>query len=259
MSNSALVNYVKISPNRNTPRNHEIDTVTIHMTEGQVSVETLGDIFAKESRKASCNYGIGSDGRIGMYCPESDRSWCSGNRANDNRAITIECSSNKTAPYAVKEVVYNRLIDLLVDIVKRNPGFKGSLRWKGNKNLVGKIDQQNMSLHKWFENTNCPGEWLESRMDKIAEAVNDRLSAYSADDIVYYMGTKEYKKSIELLKRAVELDPNDFIIIGNLGYSYELAEDYLNAKKWYEYMLKMDNPNAVEYGKQGLEYIKGKY
>ena len=94
MSNSPLVSYTKISPNKSSPRNHKIDTVTIHCVVGQCSVETLGNVFAPTSRQASSNYGIGYDGRIGMYVEEKDRSWCSSNAANDNRAITIEVASD---------------------------------------------------------------------------------------------------------------------------------------------------------------------
>lgn len=197
MSNSTLVTYTKLSPNKNTPRNHVIDTITIHMVEGQLSVETLGEIFAKKSRKASSNYGIGSDGRIALYVDESDRSWCSGNPANDHRAITIEVASDKTSPYAVNSAAYNALIDLCTDIVKRNPGFKGSLKWADDSNLVGLVDKQNMTLHKWFQDTPCPGEWLHSRMGQIAKAVNVRLNekTYSQNDIVYFKGGKDYNSS----------------------------------------------------------------
>ena len=85
MSNSPLVSYTKISPNRTSPRNHVIDTITIHCVVGQCSVETLGNIFSPTSRKASCNYGSGYEGKIGMYCEEKDRSWCSSSSKNDNR------------------------------------------------------------------------------------------------------------------------------------------------------------------------------
>lgn len=106
MSNSALVNYTKISPNRTSPRKNKIDTITIHCVVGQCSVETLGAIFAPSSRQASSNYGVGYDGRFGMYCEEKDRSWCSSSAANDNRAITIEVASDTTEPYAVNDKAY---------------------------------------------------------------------------------------------------------------------------------------------------------
>lgn len=174
MSNSPLVSYTKISPNRTSPRNHEIDTVTIHCVVGQCTVETLGSIFADSSRDASSNYGIGPDGRIGMYVEEKDRSWCSSNAANDNRAITIEVASDTKHPYAVTDAAYNALLRLLTDICMRN-NIK-ELKWKGDKSLVGQPDKQNMTVHKWFANKDCPGEYLYSRHAKIAAEVNKRLS-----------------------------------------------------------------------------------
>ena len=173
MSNSSLVSYTKISPNKTSPRNHKIDTITIHCVVGQCSVETLGNIFAAPSRKASCNYGIGKDGRIGMYVEEKDRSWCSSNATNDHRAITIEVASDVAHPYAVNEKAYNSLIELLVDICKRN-NIK-QLLWKGDKSLVGKVDEQNMTVHRWFANKACPGDYLYNKHSEIAEEVNKRL------------------------------------------------------------------------------------
>ena len=174
MSNSSLVNYTKISPNKSINRKHAIDTITIHCVVGQLSVETLGNIFAPQTRKASSNYGIGSDGRIGMYVEEKDRSWCTSNAANDNRAITIECASDKTAPYSINQKVYNSLINLLVDICKRNNIPK--LLWKADKSLIGQVDKQNITAHRWFAATACPGDYIYSRLGQIAEDVNKILN-----------------------------------------------------------------------------------
>lgn len=179
MSNSSLVDYTKISPNRTKKRNHKIDTITIHCVVGQLSVETLGNIFSKSSYKASSNYGIGSDGRIGMYVEEKDRSWCSSNATNDHRAITIECASDTFHPYAINNKVYNSLIELCVDICKRN-GIK-ELKWKGDKSLIGKIDQQNMTVHRWFANKSCPGDYIYNRLGQIASEVNIKLNPKKKD------------------------------------------------------------------------------
>lgn len=204
MSNSPLVTYTKISPHRNSPRTHEIDTLTIHCVCGQTSVKTLGEIFANPARNASSNYGVGYDGQIGMYCPESDRSWCSSNPANDHRAITVECASDKEKPYAVNDKAYAALIDLCTDIVKRNPGFGGSLRWKADKSLIGQTDKQNMTAHRFFANTSCPGDFLYSRFGEIADEVNRRLAAqptpsqkYVAGDIVYFLGGFDHNSSTD--------------------------------------------------------------
>lgn len=173
MSNSSLVSFTRISPNKTSPRDHKIDTITIHCVVGQLSVESLGATFADSSRQASSNYGIGPDGRIGMYVEEKDRSWCSSNRANDQRAITIEVASDTTHPYAVTDAAYKALIDLLVDICQRNK--IGKLLWKNDKTLIGQVDKQNMTVHRWFSPKECPGEYLFSRHAQIADEVNKRL------------------------------------------------------------------------------------
>lgn len=173
MSNSSLVDYVKISPNRTSPRNHVIDTITIHCVVGQCSVETLGNIFAPSSRQASSNYGVGTDGKIGMYCEEKDRSWCSSSSSNDNRAITIEVASDTKHPYAVNDKAMAGLIKLLVDICKRN-GIK-ELKWRADKSLIGQPDKQNMTVHRWFANKSCPGDYLYERHGWIADQVNAQL------------------------------------------------------------------------------------
>ena len=170
MSNSPLVSYTKISPNRTSPRNHKIDTITIHCVVGQYDLETIGNIFSPPSAQASCNYGISYDGKVGMYVEEKDRSWCSSNRSNDNRAITIEVASDTTHPYAVKKAAYDKLIDLLVDICKRNGIPK--LLWKADKSLIGQVDKQNMSVHRWFANKSCPGTYLYERHGDIANKVD---------------------------------------------------------------------------------------
>lgn len=177
-TDSPLVNYTCISPNCNSPRTHSIDTVTIHMVWGQCSVETLGDIFKPVSRQASSNYGIGYDGRIGMYCHERDRSWCSSSPANDHRAITIETASDRVYPYTVTDAAYKALINLCVDICKRNGKKKmvwcGSLAATERRTFAS--TEMRMTLHKWFAATECPGQYLESRMGDIAAKVNAELA-----------------------------------------------------------------------------------
>lgn len=173
MSNSSLVNYTKLSPNNSGKRNHEIDTVSIHCYVGQVSVESMGEWLCKPSAQASANYGIGNDGRIGLFVEEANRSWCTSSSSNDNRAITIECASDKTDPYAVNDKVYASLIKLLVDICKRN-GIK-ELKWQGDKKLIGQVDKQNMTVHRWFVNKACPGDYLYDLHGQIAKEVNALL------------------------------------------------------------------------------------
>lgn len=174
MGNSPLVSYTKISPYKTSKRTRNIDTVTIHCYVGQVTVEQAGSWFSSPNCRASCNYVVDKNGRIALIADESSRSWCSSNTDNDDRAITIEVASGNKHPYTVTDAAYKGLIDLLVDICQRHPKI-GTLKWKGDKSLIGKPDKQNMTVHKWFAPKVCPGEYLYSRHAQIAAEVNARL------------------------------------------------------------------------------------
>ena len=173
-TNSPLVNVTVLSPNHSGQRNHKIDTITIHCVVGQFTAKGIGELFLPKSVKASANYGVGCDGTIGLYVEEQNRSWCSSSASNDHRAITIEVASDKTEPYAITDKAYNALIDLVADICKRN-GIK-ELKWKGDKSLIGQVDKQNMTVHRWFANKSCPGTYLYDRHPAIAAEVNERLT-----------------------------------------------------------------------------------
>ena len=178
-TNSSMVVYTKLSPNHSGQRTHSIDRITPHCVVGQCSVETLGSIFAPTSRQASSNYGIGADGRVGMYVEEKNRSWCSSSNANDQRAVTIECASETTEPYAFRDVVYQTLIKLCVDICKRNG--KKKLLWLGDKDTTlaytPKADEMVLTVHRWFANKSCPGNWLYSRLGDLAAMVTTALGS----------------------------------------------------------------------------------
>lgn len=181
MSNSNLVSYTRLSPNHSGRRTHTIDRITPHCVVGQCSVETLGNIFAPTSREASCNYGIGVDGRVGMYVEEKNRSWCSSSYSNDQRAVTIECASDTYHPYTMNSKVYNTLIKLCVDICRRNG--KKKLIWFGDKNKTlnysPKSDEMILTVHRWFANKSCPGDWLYSRLGDLAKKVTAELGGSS--------------------------------------------------------------------------------
>ena len=165
MSNSSLIDYRVISPNRNSPRNHAIDRLTPHCVVGQLSAEAIGSCFAPVSRQASCNYGIGYDGRVALICDEGDRSWCSSSPSNDHRAITIECASDKEHPYAMNSIVYEKLILLCADICRRYG--KKKVLWLGSKEdalaYQPKADEMVLTAHRWFAAKACPGDWLYSQ------------------------------------------------------------------------------------------------
>ena len=214
MSNSPLVSYTKISPHRDSPRNHKIDTITIHCVVGQCNVEPLGELF--QTKAASSNYGIGKDGRIAMFVEEKDRSYCSSSVSNDNRAITIECASDTKEPFAVNDKVYAALIDLLVDICTRNGIQK--LLWRADKSLIGQVDKQNMTVHRWFHSgKSCPGTYLYERMGKIADDVNKRLgvSENQPKNVIFrvQVGAFTSKENAEkYLEKAQEAGLNGFVV-----------------------------------------------
>lgn len=169
MSNSKLISYVKISPNRNSPRTRSVKGIAIHCMAGQLTVESCGELFAKSSRGASSNYGIGRDGRIAMYVEEKDRSWCT-STSLDNDVVTIECASDAYHPYKINDEVYKSLIKLCADICRRNGINK--LLWQNDKSLVGQWDRQNIILHRWFKNKQCPGKYIEDHLPDIVSKVN---------------------------------------------------------------------------------------
>ena len=243
MSNSPLVDYVKISPNKNSPRNHKIDTITIHCVVGQLSVETLGNVFAPVSRQASSNYGIGPDGRIGMYVEEKDRSWCSSNPENDHRAITIEVASDTTHPYAITDAAYRATVDLCADICKRN-GIK-ELKWKADKSLIGQVDKQNMTVHRWFAKKACPGDYIYNRLGQIANEVNAKLngSASNSDSesstTLYRVQTGAFsnKTNAEALRKRVKAAGFDTYMVQS-GSLYKIQVGAYSNKTNAEAMAK---------------------
>lgn len=187
-TNSPLATYTLISPNRTPNRNHEIDTITIHCFVGQVTAKRGCEVFQPTSKQASCNYVVGYDGSIGLCVEEKDRSWCSGGKdkkgnpirvngisgaSNDYSAVTIEVACESKHPYEVTDKAYAALIELVADICKRNNIKK--LLWSGDKSLVGNVAKQNMTVHRWFANKACPGDYLYNRHGEIAAEVNKRL------------------------------------------------------------------------------------
>lgn len=181
MSNSSLVNCTVKSPNHSGARTHKIDRITPHCVVGQLTAEGIGSCFPA-GREASCNYGIGKDGRVVLVVDECNRSWCSSSNANDQRAVTIECASDTTAPYAMTNAVYEKLVSLCVDICQRNG--KTKLLWFGDKNkslnYEPKSNEMVITVHRWFADKSCPGDWLYSRLGDLANRVTSQLGGSSS-------------------------------------------------------------------------------
>ena len=236
MSNSSLICYTKLSPNCNKPRNHVLDTITIHHMAGNLSVEACGEMFARSSRKASSNYGVGSDGRIALYVDEANRSWCSSSPENDHRAVTIEVANCGGEPdWPVSDKAYAALLDLVTDVCRRN-GIK-QLRYTGDKT-------GNLTMHKWFAATACPGPYLESRFPEIAAEVNRRLGAASKSGWVQEGGSWYWYEAGEKARSKWVLDG---------GYWYYLGPDGrmltgLQKIDWKLYMLNPERAQGVPKG-----------
>ena len=223
-TNSPLVTYTKLSPNHSGQRKHAIDTITIHCVVGQLSVETIGNIFAPTSRQASSNYGIGKDGRIGMYVEEKNRSWCTSSSANDNRAITIEVASDTKHPYTVNDKAYAALLDLVTDICRRNGINK--LVWSTSKNdRVNHLNGCNMTVHRDYANKSCPGDYLYNLHGEIAAEVNKRLGQTEAAD----------PEPTTPAPVVSEIKEGDLVKIADnaVYYSGKSVPDWVKDKHWY--------------------------
>lgn len=189
-TNSSLISYTRISPNKNSPRDQSITKITIHHMAGVLSLEQFGEIVADPEREMSANYAIGNDGRIGLFCSESDRSWCSSSAWNDNRAVTIEVSNSQNEePWAISDAAYTSLIKLCADICKRN-GI-GQLEFTGDQN-------GSLTYHYMFSATECPGTWIKNHTQEICNKVNAQLKAADEPEGSYTKsltsGTPIYKE-----------------------------------------------------------------
>lgn len=246
MSNSKLISCTIISPNKNSPRNHKIDTITIHCVVGQCTAERIGEIFKPTSRKASSNYGIGFDGRIGLYVDEADRSWCSSSAANDNRAITIEVASDTKHPYAVNDKAYAALLDLVEDICRRNGITK--LVWSTSKDeRVNHKNGCNMTVHRDYANKACPGDYLYNRHGAIAAEVNRRLGVSATTEEQKQDNTKSlyrvqlgaFEKKNNATTYAAKLKKEGFdTYIVQIGKYYKVQVGAFSVKKNAEAMLE---------------------
>lgn len=242
-TNSSLVNYTRISPNRGNVvngkrvygRDHAIDTVSIHCVVGQCAVEALGSIFASASKQASSNYGIGYDGRIGMYVEEKDRSWCTSSRANDNRAVTIEVASDTKHPYRVNDAAYKSLIKLLADICRRN-GIK-KLVWSTDKNnRINHRNGCNMTVHRDFANKACPGDYLYNLHGQIADEVNKILSQEDDDNMIRYQKLADVPAGD--YRDAVQKGMDAGVIRGDSSGNINLSEDMVRCLIFFDRMLE---------------------
>lgn len=238
MSNSSLVSVVKYSPNHSGKRKGKITYIIPHCVVGQLSADRLGDVFLPTSRKASSNYGIGKDGEVGLYVDECNRSWCSSTDL-DEFAVTIECASDLKEPYAMNDKVYNTLIDLCVDICKRNN--KKKLIWINDKNkalaYTCKDDEILLLVHRWFANKSCPGTFLFNRLGNLAEEVTKRLNPKM---YIYkvQVGAYSLKINANIMLRKVKNDGYTDAFIAKVDNLYKVQVGAYSVKANADNMLK---------------------
>ena len=205
MSKSPLVSYTKISPHNGGARPCAVDRITPHCVVGQCTIEALGALFAQPSRRASSNYGIDRDGRIGLFVDEDCVSWCSSSAENDRRAVTIECASDTAAPWAFRDVVFRRLAALCTDVCRRNGRTK--LLWIPEKDAalsyVPAADEMLLTVHRWFAATACPGDWMMERMGALAETVTAALTPQGN----WYDGAMAWAEAAGLIRDGRPNDP----------------------------------------------------
>ena len=215
MSNSRLATVTVLSPNNSGKRTHAIDRITPHCMVGQLSAKKCGELFSHSSYQASSNYGIGTSGEIEMYVPEDKRSWCSSSESNDQRAVTIECASDARHPYAMNAKVYASLVKLCTDICRRNG--KTKLLWLGDKSksltYKPRDNEMILTVHRWFAQKACPGDWLYSRLGKLASEVTAQLHGDASEPVeAPKAGTKyrvmcgsfSHKENAEKRKQEIE-------------------------------------------------------
>ncbi len=210
MSNSPLVSYTKLSPNHSGARTHVIDRITPHCVVGQLSAESICGCFTSSSVQASCNYGIGSDGKVSLCVEEKNRSWCSSSNANDQRAVTIECASDRSEPYAMTNAVYESLVKLCTDICQRNG--KKKLLWLGDKDMTlnysPAADEMVLTVHRWFATKSCPGNWLYARLGDLANRVTSNLGggSYNAAASTDGTSTTLYRVQVGAYQKKANAD-----------------------------------------------------
>ena len=215
MSNSRLATVTVLSPNNSGKRTHAIDRITPHCMVGQLSAKKCGELFSRSSYQASSNYGIGTSGEIGMYVPEDKRSWCSSSESNDQRAVTIECASDARHPYAMNTKVYASLVKLCTDICRRNG--KTKLLWLGDKSksltYKPRDNEMILTVHRWFAQKACPGDWLYSRLGKLASEVTAQLHGDASEPVEapkactkyrVMCGSFSHKENAEKRKQEIE-------------------------------------------------------
>lgn len=238
-TNSKLIKKTILSPNHSGQRTHSIDRISIHCVVGQTSMAGLGSLFKNPDYEASCNYGVCTDGIV-LIVEEKNRSWCTSSNSNDQRAVTIETASDTFHPYRVRDNVYKNLLNLVYDICKRNG--KDTLLWFGDKektlNYEPKKNEMVLTVHRWFANKSCPGDYLYNKHSEIARITTERLRADKKEGSCEEMGCPYWKngRCTKAENTTEKIKVGDLVkITGNKYWGGETIPQWVKSQKWYVY------------------------
>ena len=155
-----------------------IEAITIHHMAGRLTAEQCGKIFQAVGRYGSSHYGVGYDGSVANYVDEEDTAWTNSNWDSNCKSITIEVSDNDNSWY-VNDTTFNALIKLVADIAKR-------------RDLGTLVPGKNLTWHSMFTNTTCPGDYLRSKMQYVADEANK----INSEDPIKEKSTEELAQEV---------------------------------------------------------------
>lgn len=233
---SSLTSIINRSPNHSGKRTHKLDTFTPHCFVGQVTAKRGLEVFLPKDRQASCNYVIGYDGQIGGCVDEENRSWCTSSAANDQRAITVECASDSYSPWAFTPACYNALIKLFVDICKRYN--KTKIIWKNDKNYMlnyePKDNEIKVTVHRWYANKACPGDWMMGKMDAFVAEVQKQIGnpEPTPKKKLYHVqvGAYKVKRNADNMEKKLKADGYDTYMV-KVGDLYKVQTGAFSKKE----------------------------
>ena len=225
-SNSPLATKKNLFTTNYNPRNQKITRITVHHMAGNLTID--GCKSALVSRGGSVNYAIQSDGTIGLLLEEKNRAWTSNSPDNDYAAVTIEVANAPGAgepDWKVTDAALQSTIKLCADICKRN-GIK-------KLTFTGQLSGSNLTMHKWFYATGCPGQYLGGKFPYIVQEVNKILNGGSSSASTASTGTPTTPttntETVKITNKNgvnVQSAPNGGNVTGkaNYGITYTIVE-----------------------------------